>query len=454
MSSSRIRLYLDLKLSPLELSRWRKLPYGRFTARYALNPARYLKEMTSKWSIFEKPYLDNDGPRAMNFRMPTPDWPSDPKPGFGGGPGLWTFRFAPGICYLSVANPECGIPDTIRIDLGLVPPGHDYGFSYAAESVMGEISILDIEYAPTDQSATIHFLPDDEFEGETTICAKAYAGGQIIEEFTVISPFSGPTGILSWVRAMALPPAFQVSTTYYGAITYDCGCRELDVFCDLCDDTGMSWSAGVVSIGQSDSVLVTITDTLNKGGPYTWSVGSGTGFSWQSAVTTGKSNYLETTGSACGTAVLTVTGCDGNAIQGYAKCSAGQWSTAFTISGPSAGCGANCGNCCCLPYTGCSAHSTALTYEYFNTVNRVAYPGAADWCYGFQYCIGDPELCPDATGCVNLTGVGGTYSNSTGLFVDLDEILRLKLACGNGYGSGVFGCWEKNFVGQEWVCVP
>jgi len=402
--------------------------------------------MTSKWSIFEKPYLDDDSPRSMNLQIPSPDWPRIPElpPGFfPSEPSLWIFRFAPGMCWMiGLRELECGGTETFDLDMVLVPPGHG-DFSYSAQSNEEGVRIVGIQKDSTNRSATVTIESDGIFSGTATICAQAVLTGTALKEVVVRSPFTGPTGILRWEKALALPPVFQVSTEYYHGRNYDCGCEEVKV--DCCNDSEMSWSAGVVLIDQSDSVLVTITDSLGTGGPYSWSVDSGTGFSWASAVTSSPKNYLQTTATACGTAILTVTGCDGNSITGYAKCSAGQWSAAFTISGPTEGFD-SCPKCC----VGSGYYSTTTAqYKYFNDVNRIRFQDGTDICNLSTYCINDPVLCPDSTSCEVLANHTGTYS-TTNVEVDMSDIFILF----SSSWTHPNGCWGKDIFGQEWTCIP
>jgi len=402
LSSSRIRLYLDLKLSPLELSRWRKLPYGQFI-RYKLTPAMYLKEMANKWSIFEKPYLDDDSYRAMQFK-PFPSWPTSPPELPRGSiipeeAGLWIFRWDKGICWLGTTNPVCGEPDTLRISLGLVPPGHDYTFGYDAVVIEGDIGIHTIEYEPTDQSATIHFMPGTDYEGPATICAGANASGQLLQEVVVKSPFTGPTGILQWQRALALPPAFQLSTTYYEGISYDCGCQDFDVVC--CNDTLMDYdeASSVSLMARNSSGTVYITDS-GRGNPYIYNI-SGTGF-WFDAyytITTIKSDKKYVTvyadNTACGKATILITGCGGNSITGEIMCTEGQWEPTDTHEE------------CLIYHVG--AELSCDNFVYGNKKYKV-WINCYD-CNALGYCdghgcdtswAGDPQIC--VTDCVTGTG--------------------------------------------------
>lgn len=106
-------------------------------------------------------------------------------------------------------------------------------------------------------------------------------------------------------------------------------CMCLPSECDVCDDSAIAWDStnSPETIARSASATVYITDSLGTGGPYTWSV-SGTGFSLTESETVGLTNTLNTDGAACGSAVITVTGCDGTEITGYVRCTAGStWSS-------------------------------------------------------------------------------------------------------------------------------
>jgi RHS repeat-associated protein len=58
--------------------------------------------------------------------------------------------------------------------------------------------------------------------------------------------------------------------------------------------------------------------------PYTWSV-SGTGFTLDESITTGLTNTLNADGTSCGTATITVVGCNGNEVVGYVRGCYGEW---------------------------------------------------------------------------------------------------------------------------------
>ena len=93
--------------------------------------------------------------------------------------------------------------------------------------------------------------------------------------------------------------------------------------CGCIDDPLMAYDYGssgaTIARGASCTIAITGNNT-----PFTWSV-SGTGFTLDDATTTGLTNTLNADGTACGTATITVTGCDGTVATGYVRCTTGQW---------------------------------------------------------------------------------------------------------------------------------
>jgi RHS repeat-associated protein len=95
--------------------------------------------------------------------------------------------------------------------------------------------------------------------------------------------------------------------------------------------------------------------------PYTWSV-SGNGFSLQESQTTGLTNTLITDEGACGTATITVRGCNDTQITADVKCTVGDWNYRGS-------CGyqniyEGCGNYGCNPFY--SLHHSTETVYYSN----------------------------------------------------------------------------------------
>jgi len=110
-----------------------------------------------------------------------------------------------------------------------------------------------------------------------------------------------------------------------------CGCAGV---------TELSWDydLSAETINQSQTVNIYVKDGR---GPYSWEV-TGTGFSLGYSETSGVGNTLIASGSACGTATITVTDCcggevTGEADSGYVRCTTGVWDeipfTSCIISG-------------------------------------------------------------------------------------------------------------------------
>ena len=81
------------------------------------------------------------------------------------------------------------------------------------------------------------------------------------------------------------------------------------------------------TVVREDSTIVAI----NSGacGYYNWSV-SGAGFSLQHSKTYGTSNVLNANGSACGSAIITVTDACGNTVEGSVRCTTGSWDSCYS----------------------------------------------------------------------------------------------------------------------------
>jgi len=82
-------------------------------------------------------------------------------------------------------------------------------------------------------------------------------------------------------------------------------------------------SAAEIARETSELIYATANNT-----PLRWSV-SGTGFSLEHEETEGFGNVLHADETACGSAEITITGCDDQSATGYVRCTTGQW-TAWT----------------------------------------------------------------------------------------------------------------------------
>lgn len=316
MSSSRRRLYLDLGSSFLTLFK---------------TQAYYLKELTGKQSILEKPYLDQDY-RKMHLNLKgtsqgaggSEPSPTDPRFRY------HTFQFAPGHCWVGSANAVCGEEFEISLMIVNIPPQMreaKANFS-AGSSNPTAVQFLGITSGMDSFSANARFKVTDSYVGTVTICASASLSGQLLKEFKVKIP-------LNFQASLALATALgvqKVSESYYDGIGWPCGCVDVAVSCGLCDDSAIAWnSSSAETIARNGSASVAILDPLGNGGPYSWSV-SGTGFTLTSATTTGLSNTLQANSTACGSATITVTGCGGNTAVGYVRCTTGRWVSILTCT--------------------------------------------------------------------------------------------------------------------------
>ena len=107
-------------------------------------------------------------------------------------------------------------------------------------------------------------------------------------------------------------------------ITLYCGGEVVDTLVITINyDYAIEWDTetSAETIGQSDSVAIAV---IANNTPLTWSV-SGTGFSLEHAETAGVGNILHAGAGACGPATIICTGCDGQSVTGYVRCTTGQW---------------------------------------------------------------------------------------------------------------------------------
>jgi len=323
--SSRRRLYLNLKQGIVELFR---------------TTAHWLSDFTGRWSLYEKPYLDQDY-RAMHVKFPVPTWAPPGGGGGGGGgeaedgepespwpkePGLRTFIWDPGICTVGVIRGTCGEQFTLEASIGISSPWETFGIGWNAfvlDPASGQVIEADIGLSSW--SVDIKGIVADDFTGTLVVCVTAVNLGKL--RHTLVVEAAART---TYQAALMLPP---LSETYYSGNSYPCGCAEIEVTC--CDDTAMEWDADVSpeTIAREASVTVAIKDS-GSGGPYTWSV-SGTGFTLDEVETTGVTNTLNADAIACGTATITVTGWDCGQVIGYVRCTTGQWSnTKYDVCEP------------------------------------------------------------------------------------------------------------------------
>lgn len=310
MSSSRRKLYLNLKDSITKFFRTR---------------ARWLKDTTEKESRFEKPYLDGDY-RAMHLRWPSPRWPATRKRDATGflpkKPGIWTFIFAPGNCSLTslAGSLRCG--DSFVINGWVWETRLQDAVTEFLWTITSSTSKVQLKQTPSlgGVSCWIEGTIDKDFDGTVVICASVSLHGTVIDEFAVANPFSDKR-ILGWDVALGLPKIYLKESK---GGTYNCGCVEVKV--DCCDkSTTIAWNdpGSDDTIARSGTATIAITGSST---PFTWEITEGTGFTLDYSTTTGLSNILRADATACGSATITVTGCDGVSVTGYVRCNeASSW---------------------------------------------------------------------------------------------------------------------------------
>jgi len=375
-----MKLYLNLKQSIIELFK---------------TPAHYLKELTGKHSLFEKPYLGGDY-QQMHLNLPVPTW-KRPE-GEGGGPSLWPpgstkffVIFGEGICWLGTINGSCGEAISVSGSIALVPPGsldRSYKWLVVSSDPTGA-QITGIDYSFAGLSASIQIQIGDNFTGTVTICARAaMVSGSALEELRYDVPPLAIGGIVkklvewtpSWTYALRNLLPYYVKRQ---VPSWDCGCVDLEVTCGC---TGATWDSVVSAetIARSSSCIVAITD--GGSGTKTWSV-SGIGFWFDAGFTkktydtTNNSVTLYADASACGAA--TVTACEAS---GYVRCTAGVWNTVYNM--PEIGCDAETATClACDEFYLCGQFGYYDTaYEYFDPVHRARRDAQARGCCVVQGC--------------------------------------------------------------------
>lgn len=327
--SSRRRPYLNLKQSITELFK---------------TPAHWLKEQTGKWSIFEKPYLDQEY-RQMHLNWSWPRWG-----GSGGSvpPHVWpeksrkhTFIFSEGDCSIWSFGGDCG--EIVTISGWIWDPYFTTGGTTwdwkAVSSHPEEAKIISIESSLFGISVDIEVQLSDTWTGTAVISVSAtMIGGTMLKEiaYEIPSHFGKVRLTPGWIPNIKfafanLLPLYEKRAT----IIHNCGTVDIEIAC--CDDSGMAWDSvtSAETVAREASAGIAITDSTGMGGPYTWVV-SGTGFwfdagySITSEETIGLGNTLYADATACGSATITVTGCNGTVVTAYVRCTTGVWS-AYTI---------------------------------------------------------------------------------------------------------------------------
>jgi hypothetical protein len=131
----------------------------------------------------------------------------------------------------------------------------------------------------------------------------------------------GRTGYVYLLCTLRVPPnnlglpAGKTCTA--SCVVYWCGGG-----CD-CEGFGWDYETSAVQVNPGNECIVAVTGGPHCG-PFTWSV-SGTGFSLEATETDSPANVLVADETACGTATITVTSCNGGTATGVVLSTEGQW---------------------------------------------------------------------------------------------------------------------------------
>ena len=308
---------------------------------------RFLKEIVGRESEFEKPYEDEDY-RKMHFDFPWPDWP--PFPDFPPWPP-W---------------PDLPVPAPRANWCILASP-------FGALDCEGEVTFW----------VTVCGVPE-----KGNLCNSGDPSRWKVQgDYTTITDdFLGIVVGIDKEAALQRPDKKALIQACFTDPSGNVCCEEATVLCKPCPpDISISWDTATETIGQSDTLVVSVKDGL---GPYTWSV-AGTGFSMLNATTVGVSNTLQSDASACGTATITVTDDCDETTTGYVRCTADSgWVKKGDVTAD--------------------------------------YDGGITWCYGAAYQFGTTELIRGeerwtflsvGTNCMTAAP-NSVWDPDTGTFVD------------------------------------
>lgn len=92
------------------------------------------------------------------------------------------------------------------------------------------------------------------------------------------------------------------------------------------EKTTIKWNDAnsTTNLARNSTRVLTIIEKDGVGGKYTWSV-IGTGFSLEDIPDTHLSKRIKASSSACGSATITITGCNEKLATGYVRCATGRW---------------------------------------------------------------------------------------------------------------------------------
>ena len=168
---------------------------------------------------------------------------------------------------------------------------------------------------------------------------------------------------------------------------------SLDVFCrrqDCClmdSYVAVSFDDGSTpdTIARNGSITCYL---LNGCPPYSWSV-SGTGFSFTYTTSTGLTNTLNASGTACGTATCVATDKCGHSVTFYILCTTGTWHNG-------AQCNATDPGGSTWPVASCE---TGGSFFLYSGPNKRWYLTPISWCYYGAYGVSTWGVCVDPPPC-------------------------------------------------------
>lgn len=361
-------------------------------------PMRYLKENTTrKESVFEKPYLDEEY-RKMHFNFPTPSWPSIP-----GLPQIPPLPDIPGpdplssVCAITCYEPnDCDEPIWCHPSIWC---GTDMMCNLCVWEVTG--AVLSYGPHPFGGSKNSNWGID------------VYINTDLVED-----------GGEALVHVQMKDPCGNL-----------CG-EDIEVTCRVCPpEVEMTWDSDVSAqeIGRSDSVTVAIKDGL---GPYSWEV-DGTGFSMLHPTTSGVQNTLQSDGTVCGPATITVTDFCDDTVTEYVRCTAASdwaiksdYDDICVLSGPA------------------SYYASNYVFEFIDGYQRqiesIIYKGGGS--SGGWSCASYPVLCDskctDST-CLTAPFIEGLSGSSIDITPNCVDFAVNQIAC---------YCGEINLHYYEWEC--
>lgn len=405
-----------------------------------------------KESEFEKPYFDDEYPEMQHF-APRPggdwDWPELPQipiPTFPGFPEVaaempasgWWPGPGPGGAPPGQGRPK---PSPWWPDTDPRPPGDttcppnlecDPRNPSEVDATTGCAKIFIGGMCGTVISARLLAVSGAGFEikksGNNFDCE--HCQPSFFVEVCYTGSAGAATAYIEFVDTQfRLREGGQIRQTAYVVCQVDANC---------CEGTNISYSSGnPTTIGQSSEAAITVDDGC---GPFEWEV-SGTGFSFANATTTGRSNTLQTDGSACGPGDITVTDNCNDTATGTVRCTTGEW----VVKETAYACGflANCAF-----YQPAAEANCAITKELITGKQKWDFPGADGYCVY------------NNNGCTNLNDVDWDLASGGGACsspVTYPPSCGSPSACNTGTCDGFWGdlevgCVYRKYIYSEWEC--